>query len=136
MSLYRVEQRAYRTQYGTRIWEVEAESADDAKDNAENGKMVSETWDEMGHQDIEFDDTISVTQIGESPKGVVNLGGMLVKVVYQNKVQEVMIAKNGVTRDAIKAAGIDYRKVTSITVTGINVCGDTTLRNGDYVYVK
>ena len=64
------------------------------------------------------------------------MDSMIVKVIYKNQPQEVMITKGGMTREAISAAGIKSTDVKRIYVTGISVCWETPLRANDILFVE
>jgi len=59
---------------------------------------------------------------------------MFIKVVWKEKVIEVVLLQGGTTGDALKAANIPLDQVTGITVTGVRCCADTQLRPDDAVY--
>lgn len=148
MPRYRVTEKVYRDlevkQYGVQVFDVEADNEDEATNmGPDEGELISETWEPVAPDDLEeaiqeanddgyseADETISVIQIGGS-----STDHMFVKVVYKGKVDEVMISRGGVIREALSAANISSRDVINLTVTGIACCLDTELRPDDMVYV-
>jgi len=148
MPKYRVTEKISRDleakQYGIQVFDVEADDEDEAKNmDSDEGELVSETWEPVSQEEIEeaikdanedgdheYEENISVVQIGSS-----STDHMFVKVVYKGKVDEVMISRGGVIREALGAANISSRDVINLTVTGISCCLDTELRPDDMVYV-
>jgi len=148
MPRYRVTEKIYRDlevkQYGIQVFDVEADNEGEAKEmSSDEGELVSETWEPVAQEKMEeaikeadeddyhdYDENISVVQIGGS-----STDHMFVKVVYKGKVDEVMISRGGVIREALGAANISSRDVINLTVTGIACCLDTELRPDDMVYV-
>ena len=148
MPRYRVTEKICRDlevkQYGIQVFDVEADDEDEAKNmSSDEGELVSETWEPATQKDMEdaiekadeddyheYEENISVVQIGGS-----STDHMFVKVVYKGRVDEVMISRSGVIREALDAANISLRDVINLTVTGIACCLDTELRPDDMVYV-
>lgn len=148
MAKYRVTERVSRDlevkQYGVQVYDVEADNEEEAKEmSPDEGELVSKTWDAVTQEVIdeaiqeadendyhEYEETISIVQTGDS-----STDHMFVKVVYKGKVDEVMISRKGVIREALKAANISLRDVVGLTITGIACCADTQLRPDDMVYV-
>ena len=148
MPRYRVTEKIYRDlevkQYGIQVFDVEADDEDEAKGmSSDDGELVSETWEPVNQEDMEkaikaadddgyseYEENISVVQISGS-----STDHMFVKVVYKGRVDEVMISRGGVIREALGAANISSRDVINLTVTSIACCLDTELRPDDMVYV-
>jgi len=60
---------------------------------------------------------------------------MFVRVVFENRVTEVMIQNRGFVYEALDAANVPKDRELDFFVTGVPVCTETRLRDGDILNV-